>query len=111
MNSSQSIDALKLFSILIGIFLSGCSPKIYLIDRQTVLEDEAAGEWPDFEKDILEQSKATGPTAFSKTGESIQKKRLYQVLNGELTSQNSSNGSVQTKNNSNQNQSIPASQQ
>jgi hypothetical protein len=67
--------------------LSACSPKIYLIDRQTVLEDEAASEWPEFEKDLLEKSKAIGPTPFAKTNNTARKERLYNVLNGELTTQ------------------------
>ena len=63
----------------------GCSPKIYLVDRQTVLEDEAAGEWPEFEKEILAKAKAQGPTPFPQSQDSERKDRLYQVLNGELT--------------------------
>lgn len=73
---------------LLWILGAACSPKVYLVDRQTVLEDEAAGEWPDFEKELLDKSKAPGPTPFSKTENSAQKNRLFQVLNGEMTSQN-----------------------
>ena len=81
------------FSYVLFFFLFACSPKVYLIDRQTVLEDEAAGEWPDFEKELIEKLKAQGPTPFVKTENSIKKERLYQVLNGELTSQAQLNAS------------------
>jgi hypothetical protein len=64
--------------------LMACAPKIYIIDRQTVLEQEAAGEWPQFEKEIVAKSLASGPTAFPKVPVTTAKKRLYQVLNGEL---------------------------
>ena len=66
------------------ITLTACSPKIYLVDRQTALEEEAAGEWPEFENDLLNQSKATGPTLFPKTANSEKTDRLYNVLNGEV---------------------------
>ncbi len=81
-----------LLFVSIGITLvsfTRCSPKIYLIDRQTVMEDEAAGEWPDFEKDLLDKSKALGPIPFAKTANTARKDHLYRVLNGELTYSNS----------------------
>lgn len=76
------------FLLLLGsaiLVLSACSPKVYLIDRQTVLEDEAAGEWPKFENDLLDKAKAKGPTPFAKTENNERKERLYNVLNGEMT--------------------------
>ncbi len=72
--------------ILSAVVFSACVPKIYVIDRQTVLESEAAGEWPMFEKDVLGLSKAPGPTALSHTPASAGRQRLYNVLNGELAS-------------------------
>ena len=65
-------------------FLGACAPKVYVIDRQTILEDEAAGEWPDFEREILKKSKAHGPTPFSKVPMSKKRESLYNVLNGSL---------------------------
>jgi hypothetical protein len=71
--------------VLGAIGTTGCSPKIYLKDRQTVLEDEAAGEWPEFEKELLEKSTLKGPTPFPHIKNSAKKERLYHVLNGEIT--------------------------
>lgn len=65
-----------------ALVLSGCAPKVYVIDRQTVLEEEAAGHWPDFEKELLKKAKAAGPTLFSETPMSARRARLYNVLNG-----------------------------
>lgn len=65
---------------------SACAPKVYVIDRQTVFEEEAAGQWPQFDKELLEKSKAPTPTAFSKVPTNDRRKRLYNTLNGEMIS-------------------------
>jgi len=76
--------ALLMFTVLC---CSSCATiKIYQIDRQTVLEDEAAGEWPEFEKEILQKSEASTPTPFPVVAENSSRARLFNVLNGELTS-------------------------
>ncbi|MBI3535573.1 MAG: hypothetical protein HY072_08845 [Deltaproteobacteria bacterium] len=72
--------------LLVSLLFLSCSLKIYVPDRHTIMEDEAAGEWPDFEKEILDKSKAQGPMAFQKTEINLAKKRLYNILNGELAS-------------------------
>ena len=73
-------------SLVAVILCAGCTPKIYVVDRQSVLEDEAAGRWPDFEKELIEKAKARGPTAFAKTPMNARRARLYNVLNGHLPS-------------------------
>jgi len=72
-------------SVLLLLGLCSCSPKIYLVDRHTVLEEEAAGEWPDFEKDLLQKSAEFGPVQYPKTPITEEQKRLYRVLNSELS--------------------------
>ena len=76
-----------LFACLLAC--AACSPKIYINDRHTIMEDEAAGEWPQLEKEIVNQAKEQGPTAFQKTEINSRKKKLYNVLNGEMTTQKS----------------------
>lgn len=72
-------------SILIaGGFLFSCAPKIYVIDRQSVFEQESAGEWPQFEQEIISKSISTGPTPFAKVPVTQKEARVYKVLNGEL---------------------------
>lgn len=79
------IFGIAALGVSLGFWGIGCSPKVYLIDRHTVMEEEAAGEWPDFEKSLLETSSKMAPTPFKKTEISGDQKKLYQVLNGELT--------------------------
>lgn len=74
------------FLFLLGCPSIGCSPRILLVDRHTVLEDEAAGEWPDFEKKMLDQLKTKSPTAYRKVESSESRKKLFHVLNGEWVS-------------------------
>ncbi len=68
------------------IVMVGCTPKVYVIDRQTVLQEEAAGEWPEFEKSLVPLVKHKDPIRFSQSPatESDKSKRLYRVLNGEM---------------------------
>ena len=66
------------------LVLAGCIPKIYVIDRQTVLEDEAAGEWPEFESRLLGPGQARTPTPSARTRESERKARISRVLNGDV---------------------------
>ena len=67
------------------LLLGACAPKIYVVDRQTVLEEEAAGRWPQFEQELLDHSRGKGPTAFSSVPMSSRRARLYNVLNGPMT--------------------------
>ena len=76
---------------------SGCSPKFYKVDQQTVMEDEAAGEWPEFEKEILNQTQSGTPTPFPSVAVSSRKGRLFSVLNGELVSEEGKPGEAPAK--------------
>lgn len=76
--------------VVVGLFLStilfaGCSPKIYVIDRQTVFEEESAGSWPSFDKALIDAAKKSGPTAFFKVPKSARRERLFNVLNGAMS--------------------------
>ena len=73
-----------LFFISLAGMVFSCAPQIYVIDRQSVFEQESAGEWPQFEQDITGQSVAAGPIPFAKVPLTEKKARLYKVLNGEL---------------------------
>ena len=70
----------------IVLLLLGCTPKIYVIDRQTVLFEEAAGEWPEFEKSLLPKIKNRDPVRFSKNPSIgiVNNDRKFLVLNGEI---------------------------
>jgi hypothetical protein len=80
---SAKADRWVLAGLVAALALMGaaCSIKVYRVDQQTVLEDEAAGEWPEFEKEILGKTQASTPTPFPTIGVSERKARLYNVLN------------------------------
>jgi hypothetical protein len=73
-----------LLALTCFISLTACAPKVYVIDRQTILEDQAAGKWPELDKTMLKRSKAEGPTPLSKVPMNERRARLYNVLNSEL---------------------------
>lgn len=78
---------LLIFGAASAILLTGCSPKITLIDRHTVLEDEAAGEWPDFEKRMLDDLRTKKPTAYRKIEVNESRAKLFNVFNGEMVTE------------------------
>jgi hypothetical protein len=75
---------LALLAILL-LALPACAPTVYLLDRQTVLEEEAAGEWPSLEASIQKQAKASAPTEYPTVEQSAAKRRRYSTLNAEST--------------------------
>ena len=84
LNRVKSVSQVFALFISLAALSSGCSPKVYVIDNQTVLEEEAAGSWPQFEKQILDKAKAKGPTPLSQVPPNQSRDRLYNVLNGEM---------------------------
>jgi hypothetical protein len=75
-------------SLALGLVLvlgaTGCAPTIHVVDRHTILEDEAAGEWPDFDKQLRSASTEPLPVPFPKTAVNAKRKRLYNVLDAEF---------------------------
>lgn len=70
------------------LLMSGCSlspsVEIILIDRHTIMESEAAGEWPQIEK-RLHLNK--GPIPLSDLNDSKREDRAFKVLNGEYNNE------------------------
>ena len=58
-------------------------PDVYLIDRHTVMESEASGEWPELEKRFLDESISKGPANLAKEPKDNRKKKAFKILNGE----------------------------
>lgn len=83
------------FSILIllaSLLLTGCSswvnslvPDVYLVDRHTIMEADAAGEWPELEQRLRDQPQA-GPQPFAGVDEGLDQSAGFRILNGEFTS-------------------------
>ena len=72
--------------LLATISLPGCIslPDVYLIDRHTVMEAEASGEWPKLDERFRQQVPLKGPTALAKEPSSKRRDRAFRVLNGEF---------------------------
>ncbi|MGD8592964.1 MAG: hypothetical protein PVF82_09040 [Gammaproteobacteria bacterium] len=66
--------------------LSACVnlPDVYLIDRHTVMEEEASGEWPELESRFRQQAVKSGPTNLAKEPMERRRERAFRVLNGEF---------------------------
>ncbi len=54
-----------LFTFSLSVFVS-CAPKIYVIDRPTILETEAGGDWPGLEVKKLTATMKEGPALLPK---------------------------------------------
>jgi hypothetical protein len=82
-------NPIRFASFFVGMTLtlgaSSCAPRVILLDRQTVLEEEAAGDWPDFEARLRDSAKVAGAEPFPSVDQSAAKRRRATVLNGEST--------------------------
>ena len=68
------------------VSLSACVslPDVYLIDRHTVMEEEASGEWPELESRFRQQAVKSGPTNLAEETVERRRERAFRVLNGEF---------------------------
>ena len=62
---------------------AACTPSVYIIDRPTRFEAEAAGEWPDLEEATQIRSLSLEPQKLSASKKKIQSKKPYQIIAGE----------------------------
>ncbi len=76
----------KYYLWLTLLSLSGCVslPDIYLVDRHTVMEVEASGEWPELEQRFLSNSINKGPVNLAKEPNEKRQNKAFNVLNGEF---------------------------
>ena len=68
------------------VSLSACVnlPDVYLIDRHTVMEEEASGEWPELESRFRQQAVKSGPSNLAEETVERRRERAFRVLNGEF---------------------------
>lgn len=71
---------------LAAILLSACVtlPDVYLVDRHTVMESEASGEWPELEQRFKKQSLSKGPVNLAKEPTERRRDSAFNMLNGEF---------------------------
>ena len=70
------------------ISFCGCATiEVYQVGRQTVMEEEAQGKWPQFDKKFAPKVINKQAQFFPKVSDSKRKKRVFSVLNGSMVSQ------------------------
>ena len=57
--------------------MTACVPDIYLIDRQTVLEIQASGEWPELDQKYRDAAFKSGPAALEKTRDAVNSREIF----------------------------------
>ncbi len=83
--SKLDLSLVSLFLFLGSAFVAiGCSPKVYVMDRQTVLEEEASGNWPELESQFLQSSMSSEPVEYVDGNDSSWRKKVTGVLPQEV---------------------------
>ena len=78
---------LTALTILPGTTTS-CVPSVYLIDRQTVLELEASGDWQELDQKFQEKELASGPLPTPKEKSAIDRSKIYRMTHSDQGSAN-----------------------
>jgi hypothetical protein len=60
--------------------LAACAPKVYVIDRATILEEESGGEWPSVDEAQRKKLLKTSPSPQKTSDRSGQKEKLTRIL-------------------------------
>lgn len=63
--------------------LNACIPDVYLIDRQTVLELEASGDWKELDAKYQAKVLSQGPVPLEETSESIKERQLFMMTHAD----------------------------
>lgn len=73
------LNACTLGLLSLSFTLSACVPDIYLIDRQTVLELEASGQWPELDQKYRDMALRSGPTALERTRDTVENREIFSM--------------------------------
>jgi hypothetical protein len=65
------------------MFFAGCAPTVYLIDRQTVLEIEASGDWQELDQKFHQNQLTSGPLPLEKTHEKAESSSIYAMTHSD----------------------------
>lgn len=74
---------MRLTLVLFATLATGCVSDIYLIDRQTVLEVESSGEWPELDKKFQDAGLQPGPVSLEKTRDSVAGRQIFTMTHGD----------------------------
>jgi hypothetical protein len=77
--------------------LWGCSPSIHLIDRQTILEIEASGDWQELDRKFQDQEVASGPLPLEKTKTKGDRRKVFSMTHSDKNNENSKQQKSESK--------------
>ncbi len=66
-----------------SLLLSACIPDVYLIDRQTVLELEASGDWKELDQKFQAKTLSQGPIPLEETRDSIKSRQIFSMTHAD----------------------------
>ena len=66
------------------VMFTGCTPRVYIIDRPTLLEAEATGEWPELEEAVELRSLSLKPQPLAASEKKVEQKKPYRIIAGEF---------------------------
>lgn len=58
---------------------TACIPDVYLIDRQTVLELEASGDWQELDQSYQKQELSSGPQPLESTSDLVEQRQIFSM--------------------------------
>lgn len=76
------VVAVSISTVGCANLLNALVPDVYLVDRQTIMESDAAGDWPEFEQRLRTQIH-TGPVPLAGIDEPLDQQAAFRVLNDE----------------------------
>lgn len=65
--------------LISSVGMMACVPDLYLIDRQTVLELEASGQWPELDRKYKEMAVRSGPAPLESTRDTVESRRIFSM--------------------------------
>lgn len=80
------------FITILGLF-THCTPSIHLIDRQTVLELEASGDWQELDKKFQDKALTTGPLPSPNNRQQAARNKIFRMTHADSPGNISTNTS------------------
>jgi len=74
---------LMMITVLSGLMGTGCLPDVYLIDRQTVLELEASGDWQELDEVYKKQAMNPGPQPLESTSDMVESRQIFSMTHSD----------------------------
>lgn len=68
---------------LLGLLHTACLPEVYLIDRQSVLELEASGEWQELDAVYRKKALQKGPVPLETMSGSLEQKESLRATHAD----------------------------